>query len=95
MLNYRTLVLTVVLVLILTLGVSPALAARHLWEANPCERYGPSNTLGVEGGLLSLLNTGGSLNPDPIAQIIGSGAYSVHLVLNEQAAHITYIRSHC
>jgi len=96
MLNIRTTILSAVLVLTLVLGISPALAAPAISTADPldiCAIGTASHPLGVEGGLLSLMDSNRSSNPNPVMEILRNEAYAVQIVHDGQAAQITYAKT--
>lgn len=98
MLNFRIVTLSVVLVFAFVLGTSPALAATTTQSSNApqaCTNGAASQALGVEDGLLSLLTERVSSDPNPVAEIIRSGDYAVHIDNSSQATHIAYERNIC
>ena len=98
MLNRRIVTISVVLIFTMVLGVTPVVAATTTQSSNALEActYGSAaHALGVEGGLLSLLNAQGSNNPDPIAEIIRSGDYSVGIGHSSQATDVAYDQINC
>jgi len=98
MLNIRTITLSIVLVLTLVLGISPALASPAASNVNlfdVCNSATFSHPLGVEGGLLSLMDGSHSSNPNPVMEILRNEAYSVRIMHNGEASQIAYTKNSC
>jgi len=98
MLNIRTIILSTLLVLMLVLGTSPALAAPASYTVNlldVCTSAVLSHPLGVEGGLLSLMDSSRNSNPNPVMEILRDEGYSVRIVHNGEATQIAYAKANC
>ena len=98
MLNTRTIILSAVLVLTLIFGFSSALAASVSSNIKPfdvCNSPTVSHPLGVEGGLLSLLDGERNTNPNPVLEILRDESYSVRIAYIGQAAQIAYTKNTC
>jgi len=94
----RIVTVSILLVFTLVLGVTPALAAPIIQSANvaeACTGGTASHALGVDGGLLSLLYAQSSTTPDPVAEIIRSGDFSVSTDNSSQVTHVAYIQVDC
>jgi hypothetical protein len=94
MLNIRITILSVGLVFILAMGTIPAHAAPTVYIAACLDQEKP-HALGIEGGLLSLLNARASTNPDPVAKIVSNEDYSLQIVSNGQTAYVAYMQTGC
>jgi len=98
MLNTRTIILSAVLVLTLAMGFSSALAAPASSNVNPfdvCNSPTVTHPLGIEGGLLLLLDGNRSTNPNPVVEILRDEAYSVRIAYIGQATQIAYAKNTC
>jgi len=98
MLNNRIIILSAALVLTLALGFSSALAApasSNVKSFDVCNSATVSHPLGVEGGLLSLLDSNRSTNPNPVMEILRDEAYSVRIDHVGQVAYIAYVKNTC